>query len=148
MSKVDNWMIMNKLTLNYSKTEFMLVNNTNNQQSRSFSIQIGNYNISQVNSVKYLGVYIDHSLNWKEHISKLENKISRACALICKLRYVVDQSCLMQYYYGHIYSHLQYAILAWGGVNESSLHKLNVLHRRAVRLLSLHAWASSKLYVL
>ena len=68
----------------------------------------------------------------------MKKKLSRTCALICKLRYVVDQSCLIQYYYAHIYSHLKYAILAWGGVSESSLSKLNVLHRRAVRLMTLH----------
>ena len=33
---------------------------------------------------------------------------------------------------------MKYAILAWGGVSESSLSKLNVLHRRAVRLMTLH----------
>ena len=40
--------------------------------------------------------------------------------------------------YMAIYSHLQYAILAWGDVSETSLRKLNVLHRRAVRLMTLH----------
>ena len=136
LCKVDEWMKMNKLTLNYSKTEFMLCNTSRNQQT--FSLHIGNHSISQVKIVKYLGVHIDEMLTWKTHISNLENKLSRACALICKLRYVVDQSCLIQYYYAHIYSHLKYAILAWGGVSESSLSKLNVLHRRAVRLMTLH----------
>ena len=54
------------------------------------------------------------------------------------LRYYVDQKCLLQYYYAHVYSHLQYAILAWGSTNKTTLNKLNVLHRRVVRLLTLH----------
>ena len=111
LCKVNEWMKMNKLTLNYSKTEFMLCGNSKKRQNENFTLQLGNHNISQVNSVKYLGVHIDEMLTWKTHISNLEKKLSRACALICKLRYVVDQKCLIQYYYAHIYSHLQYASL-------------------------------------
>ena len=136
LQKVDDWMIMNKLSLNYSKTEYIL--NSSPNHNSSFSLRIGNHDINQVNSVKYLGVYIDANLNWKDHISNLERKISRACGLICKLRYVVNQSCLLQFYYGHIYSHLKYGILAWGSQPDASLKKLNVLHRRAVRLMTMH----------
>ncbi len=128
---------MNKLTLNYSKTEFLFCNSSR-ISNNLFSLKIGNRIISQVKSVKYLGIHIDEMLTWKTHVSNLEKKLSRACALICKLRYFVDQACLIQYYYGHIYSHLKYAILAWGGISKTSLHKLNVLHRRAVRLMTLH----------
>lgn len=94
--------------------------------------------MSQSHAVKYLGVTIDDKLSWKPHIESLEKKLSTACALICKLRYYVDQNCLLKYYYAHIYSHLQYAILTWGSANKSALTKLNVLHRRAVRLMTLH----------
>ena len=46
LCKVDEWMKMNKLTLNYSKTEFMLCNTSRNQQNDSFSLHIGNHSIS------------------------------------------------------------------------------------------------------
>ena len=83
-------MKMNKPTLNYSKTEFMLRNSSRHLQNEPFSLNIGNHSITQAKSVKYLGVHIDDLLSWKTHISNLEKKLSRACALICKLRYVVD----------------------------------------------------------
>ena len=47
-------------------------------------------------------------------------------------------TCLLKYYYAHVYSHLQYAILAWGSASKTALNKLNVLHRRSVRLMTLH----------
>ena len=81
---------------------------------------------------------IDSKLTWRQHVLHLEKKLSTACALISKLRYYVDQKCLLQYYYAHVYSHLQYAILAWGSTNKTTLNKLNVLYRRVVRLLTLH----------
>ena len=72
LSKVDEWMKMNKLTLNYSKTEFMLRNSSRHLQNEPFSLNIGNHSITQAKSVKYVGVHIDDLLSWKTHISNLE----------------------------------------------------------------------------
>ena len=136
LPKVESWFINNKLTINATKTEFMV--NGSTQSNIPFDIQLGGISLNRTNSVRYLGVLIDSNLNWKYHIESLEKKLSTACALVCKLRYLVDQKCLLQYYYAHVYSHLQYAILAWGSASKTALHKLNVLHRRVVRLMTLH----------
>ena len=54
-----------------------------------------------------------------------------------KLRHVVPYDCLRSYYYGKVYFCLQYAVLAWGGCNASSLQKINVLHNKIVKLMVL-----------
>ena len=51
-----------------------------------------------------------------------------------KLRHYVPYECLKSYYYAKVYSILQYAVLAWGGCNESTLQHVNVLHNNIVRL--------------
>ena len=55
-----------------------------------------------------------------------------------RIRPLVDQECLRTLYFGHAYSSLQYAILAWGSVSNSKLKRINVLHNRLLRLMSLH----------
>ena len=47
LCKVNEWMKMNKLSLNYSKTEFMLCGNSKKRQKENFTLQLGNHNISQ-----------------------------------------------------------------------------------------------------
>ena len=136
LPKIEAWFLSNKLTINASKTEYMI--NGRIQSENPLNICLNNTALNKSNSVKYLGVMIDDQLNWKTHIELLEKKLSTACALVCKLRYFVNQSCLLKYYYAHVYSHLQYAILAWGSANKSTMKKLNVLHRRVVRLMCLH----------
>ena len=136
LPKIEDWFLSNKLTINASKTEFMA--NGRVQPENPFTVYLNDTPLNRSRSVKYLGVFIDDQLNWKIHIESLEKKISTACALICKLRYYVDQSCLLKYYYAHVYSHLQYAILAWGSASKTALNKLNVLHRRSIRLMTLH----------
>ena len=40
-------------------------------------VVIDNLKLIKVDSVKYLGVIIDHKLNWIEHISSVKYKISK-----------------------------------------------------------------------
>jgi len=39
-------------------------------------------------------------------------------------------------YFSIVYSHLQYAIGAWGGVGKTSLRRLNVLHNKILRAMT------------
>ena len=64
---VDKWLRKNKLTLNLSKTTYLLFNK---QPLVPISSKF-NLFITQKNSVKYLGVWIDDKLNWSAHIHAL-----------------------------------------------------------------------------
>ena len=78
LASVSEWLIANKLTLNKSKTEFMLIGSR--QRLRSFvhspSLNIGGAQISQVPSTKSLGIHIDENLTWNVHIENLSKKIA------------------------------------------------------------------------
>ena len=54
---------MNKLSINFNKTEFMVV--TTKQNKPELKVSIDNNPIKQSHHVKYLGVLIDDNLNWK-----------------------------------------------------------------------------------
>ena len=120
--KIDDWMASNKLTLNYSKTRFMLTHRK--KDNPLLNLYINNNKIEQVRSFEYLGVTIDEKLSWSEHIKTVETKLSQACGALARLRHHVDHRCLRAMYYGHAYSHLQYSILAWSSVPKYRLKKL------------------------
>ena len=61
----------NKLSLNYSKTVYMILN-SDKKQGSSFTVQIGSHVINRVNSTKYLGMHLYNKLNWDTHISSLK----------------------------------------------------------------------------
>ena len=60
--KVDEWMRYNKLSINYSKNTYMLIN-SNSSQSWNFKIKIYDSEIKHITCTKYLGVYIDQYLS-------------------------------------------------------------------------------------
>ena len=64
LSRVNNWLTANKLTLNTSKTEFILIGSRQRLSTFdiSLSLIIDGAPVSQTTSTKSLGVYIDQNL--------------------------------------------------------------------------------------
>ena len=130
-------MASNKLTINYTKTKFMIIRSDKQENVEHFSIHIDGNEIERVSCFKYLGIDIDDNLSWKTHVHHLETELSRLSGFICKLRHYVSFECLKSFYFAKVYSKLQYSILAWGGIPESALHKLNILHNNIIRIMTL-----------
>jgi hypothetical protein len=75
LNNVANWLSANKLTLNNSKTEYMIIGSKKrlSQVTADPAISVGNLEIKRVETTKSLGLMIDESLYWTaqvEHISK------------------------------------------------------------------------------
>ena len=85
ITKINNWVNINKLTVNFKKSYFMIVGNKNAAVS-SFKLSINNNLTEETDNVKYLGVHLDNKLSWKIHIDMLTRKLSKVCGLIYKLR--------------------------------------------------------------
>ena len=73
LEKLSKWLVSNRLTLNATKTEFMLIGSRQRLSTLSDTLElsIDNVLIEQVPSVKSLGIYIDDNLAWQSHIDKL-----------------------------------------------------------------------------
>ena len=91
----------NKLSINLSKTNYILVSSSR----LSGSINVNDINIQS--QIKYLGAYIDQHLNWGPQIN---NKLAKNIGIITKLRHYVNLHTLKQLYYSFIYPYLTYAI--------------------------------------
>ena len=53
-----------------------------------------------------------------------------------KLRPYINPTMLKNIYYSLIYSHMIYAIQVWGSAGKTEIHKILVLQKRAIRLIS------------
>ena len=77
LKKLYTWLIVNRLALNISKTNFIVFHPQNKEKKR-ITIRINKYTIQEKNEIKYLGVILDASLTWKQHIDKLIKKLNKA----------------------------------------------------------------------
>ena len=133
--KVSNWFKVNKLSINFNKTEFMVV--TTKQNKPELKVSIDNNPIKQSHHIKYLGVLIDDNLNWKQQIKEQCSKVAKGSWALNQLKHFVDEQTLRSVYHCLIiYSHLQYCISSWGTASKSTLAPLFILQKRSIRLLT------------
>ena len=130
------WIHANKLSLNIDKTKFMIFHTRGKSTASDLNININGKVIQRVNNCKFLGVTIDSTLNWSEHIKVIKNKISKGLGILCKARKVLDASTLETLYYSFIYPYLTYGIEVWGSCGVCNLNTVFKLQKRAIRIIS------------
>ena len=82
LSKLYTWLLANKLTLNISKTHFMVFHRAKHKKCK-IVIEINNVPIEQVRHTKFLGVIFDDNLDCSNHISYINTKIAKGIGIIC-----------------------------------------------------------------
>jgi len=94
---LSEWFNLNRLSLNVSKTNYMIFCNHKMEQTHC-DITIGHTVINRVSSTKFLGVDIDDKLTWLHHIKIVERKISSAIFAIRNIRYKIDRAKVLKLY--------------------------------------------------
>jgi hypothetical protein len=67
LDKVYEWLCVNKLSLNISKSNFVIFHSRQRTIKNNLQVFINNEQLKQEQSIKYLGVMIDSNLTWKSH---------------------------------------------------------------------------------
>ena len=128
-----NWFKANQLSLNLSKT--VQLNFWEDKINRNISVS--GTEIPLVTSTKFLGVYLDNTLSWKDHVSHLHNKLMANKNLLATSRNLLSIECLKSVYYAHINSHLTYGLIIWGPMAAQRLVKdLTRIQDACIRIAS------------
>ena len=133
LQTVSEWIRANKLSLNISKTNFMIFKKYSITKN-SLQILIDNNVITQAASTKFLGLEINSELNWANHTSLITNKIARAIGVIRRIRYKLTKAASMLLYDTLIVSHINYCNILWASNYKTTLSKIYSLQKRALKL--------------
>ena len=104
--KLTDWFRANKLSLNISKTNYILFTYQNRQVVTNIDLQLSDISIERTKYTKFLGIYIDEKLKWDEHINVLKTKISKSFFAINKVKHILPRNMLTTLYYSLIYPYL------------------------------------------
>ena len=139
VKNIFEWLLTNRLTLNSSKTKYMIFQNKKDSKTkrgiRKFKLNINKSCIKQVTEFKYLGIIFDDKLKWQNHIEFLCVKLSKAAGVIYKLKQVAPKSTLKTVYYSIVDSHLRYGITVWGSAKGTAFERLKVIHRKIIKYM-------------
>ena len=129
---VDNWLKTNRLSLNVSKTSHMIIYN----QKNALGIKIRESILTKVSAVKFFGDTLDGNPTFKDHVNKVICKIFKSVGIMRRLHCQLPANAMVKLYYSLVYSHLTYALLAWGRSERTNAAQRESAHRRAYKLLT------------
>ena len=77
--QICEWLKANKLSLNFLKTEFMVIDNPRKygELKGLLALSVGDSLIRRVKQTKRLGVIIDQNLSWDSHTEYISYKIKK-----------------------------------------------------------------------
>jgi len=135
---ISHWFQINRLSLNVNKTNFIIFTSPQKKYDHNIvtdQISINGTLIKQVQSTKFLGVYLDQHLNWTTHIDSIIGKISKTCGILNKLKYRLPMTILLTIYQSLILPYLQYCAIVWANCSSTKLNSILILQKRAVRAI-------------
>ena len=125
---VSAWLIANCLTLNINKTYYIVF--SHRQIPNDLRVTIGPHLLDRKTHGKFLGVFLDEKLTFKEHIDSVTSKTSKICGLLFRLRQSFPLDVLRNLYQTLIYPYLNYCILAWGCASKTTLMPIMLLQKK------------------
>ena len=79
---------------------------------------------------------LNENLTFKDHVNKVTSNISKSVCVMRRLHCQLPANVMIKLYYSLVYSHLTYALLAWGRSGSTNAAKIECAHRRACKLLT------------
>ena len=122
LTNVSNWFNANKLSLYVKKTKFSFFHKSSKKDNiplRLPNLNINGFTIERESSIKFLGVLIDETVTWRDHIHTVENKIGKNIELLHQGKHYLDDNCLEQIYFAYIHGYLNYANIAWASTHKT-----------------------------
>ena len=108
LTTIQDWFNANKLTLNLTKTVYLYFEKSTRTKT-DLDLTLNGVTIPRVNCTKFLGVWVDDQLNWKQHVAKLITRLSSRTGLLLRCSHAKK---IM--YYGQIHSLITYGLSIWG----------------------------------
>ena len=134
LSVLKKWFDVNKLSLNISKTKFIIFGNR--PIKSGVKIKIDDVEIERVFETKFLGVIIDNKLNWKSHINYIRTKISKTIAIMYRIKPFLDQNSLHMLYSSLVLPYISYCVEVWGNNYKTVIQPIFILQKKAIRIAS------------
>ena len=131
------------MSLNAAKTKWLLFHPLSKKQllpQTLPSLIIKNIHIKREHITKFLGVFIDGNLSWKQHIHIVSSKISKSIGIPFKSRDMLRKQCLKQLYFLFIHSYVNYGNTARANTSKKKLEHLHRCQKHAAPVVSYKDW--------
>lgn len=138
VSDVRTWMIDNKLKINDSKTEFLVIAPPRLQKTLSaLTLRIGDCKIKQSQKAKNLGVIFDSAMSMELQVNAICQSTNYHLRNVRNVRNLLTQDATEKLIHALITSRLDYCNSLLFGITDNKCHKLQLVQNRAARIVTM-----------
>ena len=138
LTKIAEWAGNNKIQVNEHKSKTILISRRKRTERKEVMIYLNSRPLTQVQTLKYLGIIIDRKLTFKEHIDYITTKCSRlifALSKSAKVSWGLRHEALKTIYTGAVLPLLLYEAPVWGKALAKDSYKRKLI--RVQRLINI-----------
>ena len=147
---IDNfvqWCKVHHLHLNVKKTKELVID-FREAANPHVPVTIGDEEVEEVCTYKYLGVTIDSKLDWIAHTSHVYSKVNQRMFFIRKLKYFkIDKSLIHLFYRAALESIVCFCITAWAGnARSADTRKIDRVIKKVSKITAVEEYRLFELY--
>ena len=134
---VSRWYRENLLHANPKKYQVLIMTprNFDKEAKDECTLDIDNQKLKPTGNLRILGVNVDDTLSFTEHISGICKKVRKKIGVLARLRNLISSKTKLQLYLTAILPHLTYCQTVWHFCKQSERRKLERLQERALRII-------------
>ena len=119
---------MNKIKINYDKSKFIVFSYRKKYELNS--LKFGNSQLHSTENIKFLGVIIDKSLNFKPHVASMSNKLSKVIGVLYRLNKILSVQHLSTIYSTLFVPYIMYGLEIWHGSLQGNRDRIFKLQKK------------------
>ena len=142
------WCVSNKLMINRDKINFVLFHTVNKPIPTNFlTIQTEFMSIDRVPFFKYLGVTLDETFTWNNHIDDIGKSLVKYFGIFNRIKYKVTSKLSRELYFIFVYPKIKYAIEVHENCSTTKMNKIQILQNKLMKILLKLGRRTSKNYL-
>jgi len=129
---INEWLNTNLLSINFNKTHYVQFT-TKNKSKTHTKITYDNKQSTTIFNIKFLGIYINDTTNWKYHMEHIFPKLRAVCCAMRIIKPYMPLEMLKIVYYYNFNSIINYGLTFWGISPHSK--KIFRMQKRIVKIM-------------
>ena len=138
LSALEEWFSRNSLKMNVAKTDFIIIGTKHTTQNLAarVNLHVSGSEICPSKTIKILGVTLDQTLSWENHISAVVGKCFGALISLNRFRHHFTPEALRLIIQAHVLSHVTYCLPVWGSANKTQKARVQKVLNFAARVIT------------
>ena len=123
--KINNWAYLWKMSFNpdSNKLAQVVIFSRKTKKINHPPLTFSKSTVTQTTSQKHLGVVLDSSLSFDEHLISVQCKTNKTVGLLCKLQKTLPRHALITIYKAFVRPHLDYGDILYDKAYNASFHQ-------------------------